>query len=558
MKAVTTNKRPARMAASTLLQLFSAARPVRRAADAMFGQYARRRIRQLDRRPPGPLQHDTLLALVRRAQSTRIGRDHDFSRIRTLADYQRRVPLREYDAFWKEYWQPAFPHLTGVTWPGPIPYLALSSGTTTGSTKYIPVSREMVASNRRAALTTLALFLAAYPRTPLFAGRIFFLGGSTDLQTLGVRSQESGVSNPATSSLTPDSCLLTPVLAGDLSGIAAREVASVLRPYTFPPLELALLHDWDEKMQRLAEGSASLPITAVSGVPSWLLVLFERLRQVTGCDYLADIWPSLRLVIHGGTKFDPYRAPFRELIGSDEVVFQETYPCSEGFVAAEDPRYGLLRLIPDHDVFFEFIPVEDLGKDRSARHTVTDLVPGVQYAVALTTCAGLWSYLVGDTVCFERRDPPLLRFTGRTRYFLSAFGEHLISEEVEKAVAQAADVTDAAVIDFHVGPVFPKQAGVAGRHRFLVEFAREPADLSRFAAELDAALGRLNVDYLAHRAGDLTLRPPEVRLVRRGGFANWLRSRGQLGGQHKVPRMDNSGQLTEELRRMLAADGPDR
>src|SRR5262249_50650482 len=209
------------------------------------------------------------------------GRDHDFARIRTVEDYQHLVPLRDYDTFWRDYWQPVFPCLQGVSWPDPIPYFALSSGTTTGSTKYLPVSAQMLASNRRAALTTLAWFRAAHPDTPLFTGRFFFLGGSTDLTSLH--------SSPH------------PVLAGDLSGIAAREVPSVLRPYTFPPLDLALLRDWERKLQLLAERSAALPITLVGGVPSWLLVLFERLQQVTGRDRIADVWPALRLVIHGGT-----------------------------------------------------------------------------------------------------------------------------------------------------------------------------------------------------------------------------------------------------------------
>jgi hypothetical protein len=517
----------------SLFQSLAGTALARRTADALLSRYAQRRVAAIDASSPNRLQRDTLVQLVRRARRTRFGQDHDFARIRTIEDYQRRVPLRDYEAFWQEYWQPAFPRLTDVTWPGRIPYFALSSGTTSGSTKHIPVSAAMVASNRRASLTTLALFLHAYPRTPLFHGRIFFLGGSTDLVVLadGVR-------------------------AGDLSGIAASEVASILRPYTFPPLDLALLGDWDRKLQLLAERSAGLPITLVSGVPSWLLVLFERLRQVTGRRSIADVWPTLRVVVHGGTRFDPYRSLFRRVIGNDSVRFLETYPCSEGFIATEDPRYDLLRLIPDHGIFFEFVPVEDLDVERPARHTLADLVPGVPYAVLLTTCAGLWSYMVGDTVCFERRDPPLLRFTGRTRYFLSAFGEHLISEEVERAIAAAAEATGAAVVDFHVGPVFPEQAASPGRHRFLVEFAQDPAELTQFAAELDVALCQLNEDYKAHRSGDLTLHQPEVCPVRRGGFQEWLRSRGQLGGQHKVPRMDNSGQLTEALSRWLQNHPP--
>jgi hypothetical protein len=419
-----------------------------------------------------------------------------------------------------------------------VPYFALSSGTTSGTTKYLPVSREMLASNRRAALTTLALFLAAHPGTPLFTGRLFFLGGSTDLQDL---ARQAG--SPARG----------PVLAGDLSGIAAREVSPLMRPYTFPPLDLALLQDWEKKLDLLARRGAVLPITMLSGVPSWLLVLFERLRQVTGKERISDVWTGLRLIIHGGTRFDPYRALFAKEIGNPAVRFLETYPSSEGFIATEDPRHGLLRLIPDHNLFFEFVPADELDAPRPTRHTVADLEPGVQYAVVLTTCAGLWSYVLGDTVCFERRDPPLLRFTGRTRHFLSAFGEHLIGEEVERAVAAAAAATGAAVVDFHVGPLFPASPAAPGRHRYLVEFAEPPADLARFAAALDTTLSALNEDYRAHRQGDLTMRAPEVMPVRRGGFADWLRSRGQLGGQHKVPRLDNGGTLTGQLTQFFQA-----
>lgn len=507
-----------------LVQRFAARPLVRRLADAGLRGYARHRTAQLDRCDAVRAQESCLLRLVRRARVTRFGRDHDFTCIRSVANYQQRVPLRTYEQFWQEYWQPAFPRLQGVTWPGSIPYFALSSGTTSGATKYVPVSKQMLASNRRAALTTLALFLAGHPGTQLFTGKAFFLGGSTDLTFLaeGVRG-------------------------GDLSGIAAREVPAILRPYTFPPLEVALLRDWEQKMTLLAERSAREPITAVGGVPSWLLVLFERLLQITGKKCIADVWPTLRVVIHGGTKFDPYQSLFRRLIGSDAVRYHETYPASEGFIAAADSRHGLLRLVPDQGIFFEFVPVHELDTDAPTRHTVADLEVGVQYAVVLTTCAGLWSYVLGDTVCFEKRDPPLLRFTGRTRYFLSAFGEHLISEEVERAVAAAAQATESEVVDFHVGPLFPASPRSPGRHRYLIEFAHAPRDLSRFAAELDAVLSRLNKDYAAHRLGDLTMRSPEVCLVARGGFTAWMRAQDKLGGQHKVPRMDNSGQLTEQL-----------
>lgn len=522
------------MTAPALIETLASCPLVRRLTDMVMGRYAAHRIGQLDRRSVDQLQRRTLLRLVRHARRTRFGRDHDFDGIRTIADYQRRVPLRTYEDFWADYWSGPFPHLADVTWPGSIPYFALSSGTTSGATKYVPLTRSMLASNQKAALTTLSLFLAAHPGTPLFTGRLFFLGGSTDLRDLAADGEN------------PSSC---PVRAGDLSGITVRTASSWLRPFTFPPEELALEKDWDVKMQQFAERGAELPITMLSGVPSWLLVLFDRLQQVTGRERIIDVWPQLRLVIHGGTKFDPYRALFAARIGDPAVHFLETYPASEGFIAAEDPRYGLLRLIPDHNIFFEFVPREELDVDRPTRHTVAEVQPGVQYAVVLTTCAGLWSYVLGDTVCFEHRDPPLLRFTGRTRYFLSAFGEHLISEEAERAVAKAAAAIGAFATDFHVGPCFPTESGRPGRHRWFVEFAEALSSetVAKFAHELDAVLGRLNEDYLAHRAGDWTMGAPEVIAVPRGGFARWMRARGRLGGQNKVPRMDNSGRITDAL-----------
>ena len=364
---------------------------------------------------------------------------------------------------------------------------------------------------------------------------MFFLGGSTDLQQLVPHRSPPGI-----------------VLAGDLSGIVAREVPALLAAVHLPAARPGLdarLGTKARAPRRAKPAVCRSRWSAACRRGCWCL--FERLLQITGRDKLIDVWPTLQVIVHGGTRFEPYRTLFRRIIGSDAVQFLETYPASEGFVAAEDPRHGLLRLIPDHHIFFEFVPVEELGQTNPTRHTVADVVPGVQYAVVLTTCAGLWSYVLGDTVCFERRDPPLLRFTGRTRYFLSAFGEHLISEEIERAVAQAAEATGAAVVDFHVGPVFPDSPGVPGRHRYLVEFAEPPADVAAFARHLDETLGKLNEDYAAHRAGDLTMLAPEVWPVRRGGFAEWMRSRGKLGGQHKVPRMDGTGQLTAEMSRMF-------
>lgn len=520
------------MPSTAFLKPIAAHRWVRQAADAVLVRYAHHRVGQLDRMDAAAVQHDTLLRLVRRASQTRFGSDHDFSRISSVADYQARVPVRTYEWFWDKYWKDRFPHLDNVTWPGKIPYYALSSGTTSGATKYIPVSREMVASNKKTAFTTLAFFRHVNPASRILTGKFFFLGGCTDL-----RQQSDGS------------------LAGDLSGIAAKEVQEFLRPYVFPPLSLSLLTNWEEKMVRFTETSAHEPITAFSGVPSWMLVLFQHLKRFTGRSTIAEVWPQLRLIIHGGAKFDPYRELFRKEIGSDAVKFCEVYPASEAFVATEDPRYQLLRIVPDHNVFFEFLPVEELDRDRPARHTLADVELGVQYAVAVTSCAGVWSYLIGDTIAFERKNPPLIRFTGRTKYFLSAFGEHLISEEVEKAVAHAAQVSGVDVLDFHVGPLFPDDPHKPGRHLYLIEFAGAAPEPSRFAQALDADLFRMNEDYEAHRKGDLTMLAPLVRAVKRGGFEEWMKARGKAGGANKVPRMDNSGNLTRDMVGWFDANG---
>ncbi len=514
-----------------LIELLVGSSPGRFIADAAFAWYAQRRVRHLDATDPADLQRETLLRLVRHAEGTRFGREHDFRGVRSVADYQRRVPLRGYEAFWDEYWRGPFPHLEDVTWPGRVPYFAQSSGTTSGATKHIPVTRQMVASNRKAAFTLAAFLLAADPAARLLRGRTFLLGGSTDLKPLSNGS-----------------------LCGDLSGIATHRVSAALRVFTFPPPELALLDDWEQKVEILAERGVGLPVTLISGVPAWLLTFFDRLLRVAGKRRVIDVWPALRVVVHGGCRFDPYRAVFREVIGSDAVQLLDTYPASEGYVATEDPRHGLLRLIPDHGVFFEFVPVSELGETSPTRHTVADIVTGTQYAVVLTTCAGLWSYILGDTVCFESRTPPLLRFTGRTKYCLSAFGEHLISDDVETAVAAAAAATGATVTDFHVGPVFPTETGRPGHHRFLIEFARPPASVSTFAASLDAGLQRSNASYAAYRVGDVSLGPPEVMAVPVGGFTAWMRSAGKVGGQHKVPRMDGTGKLTGELSRRFQGE----
>jgi hypothetical protein len=479
------------------------------------------RTRNIASQDPVQVQAASLLRLVTKARQTRFGRDHGFERIRTIADFQAAVPLRTYEALWNDYLRAHYPVFDNLTWPGRIPYLALTSGTTQGATKYIPVSPEMVASNRKAAQTMVAYHLDARPRSRLFHGRLFFLGGTAALEepAQGVRQ-------------------------GDLSGIAAIELSDFLRPYTFPALHLALESNWDRKLALLARQSASERITLVSGVPSWLLMLFQRILTETDKATIGEVWPDLELVVHGGVKFDPYEKAFRDILGRDDIRLQETYPCSEGFIAFGDPKSGLLRLLLDHGLFYEFVPLAEIDSPAPARHWLGTAKVGVNYAIVVSTCAGMWAHVIGDTIRFESLDPPLFHFTGRTKYTLSAFGEHLINEEIESAIATAASASHSAVSDWHVGPVFE---GALGYHQYVVEFLEAPIDPDQFRRLLDHDLAQHNADYLAHRAEGVGLPLPALVVARSGAFNSWMRSRGKLGGQNKVPRMDGTGGITREL-----------
>ena len=499
--------------------------PIRSAVNAGFLAYSIRRIRELEHADPVDLQRRTLLDLVREARKTRFGLDHRFEAVDSVEAYQAAVPLRTYEDLWEAYLKDRYPRFDDLTWPGRIPFLATTSGTTTGTTKYIPVTRPMIASNRKAAQTMIAHHLASRPDSRLFRGKLFMLGGSTALDY-----PDPGVGQ------------------GDLSAITARTITPLLRPYSFPPIDLALDPSWDRKLTLMAERSLSEPITLVSGVTSVLLSLFRRLLDLSGKSTIAEVWPTLEVVVHGGVKFDPYRESTLAFLGDDSIRVQESYPCSEGFVAFGDRETGLLRLVFDHGIFFEFVPTDELGSASPTRHWLGNAEVGVNYAIVVSTCAGLWSHAIGDTVRFERLVPPLISFTGRTKYTLSPFGEHLISEEIEAAIAGASSTTGASVRDWHVGPVFE---GPTGHHRYVVEFLRAPDDLGAFRRALDDDLVRRNDHYAWFRAEGGGMPAPSVVVVKAGGFDDWMRSRGKLGGQHKVPRIDSSGRLTEELMAFL-------
>ncbi len=505
-------------------------------ATPLFRLYARHRLRTLARQDAVDIQRRELLRLLETAKGTAFGRDHGFTDLRTVEAFQNRVPLRRYEEFWESYWRASFPRLVDCCWPGTIPYFAETSGTTTGATKHIPVTHAMNRANMRAAADLLVHHLVNRPQSRLFAGRSFMLGGSTALRELA-----------------PD------IWSGDLSGIAAKAMPWWARLRYYPPRKLETIADWEEKIAALAPRAIEQDIRSISGMPSWLLIFFDRLgalRPEWG-RRLAGIWPELELLVHGGVQFVPYRPVFRELLAGSQAETREVYVASEGFIAVADRGDGEgLRLLVDTGLFFEFVPVDELASSRPTRHWLADVDLDVNYAVVLSSCAGVWAYVLGDTVRFVDRAPPRILVTGRTSYTLSAFGEHLIDEEIEKAVAEAAAAIGRRVVDYSVGAVYPETERDLGGHLYIVEFDAEVPDataLDAFARLVDDALAAGNDDYRVHRARGFALRAPRVDAVPPGTFAAWMKRRGQLGGQHKVPRIINDEELLRDLRTFVEA-----
>ena len=489
---------------------------------------ARRRLTALARMDAVAAQRDTLRQLLRTAARTRFGRAHQFCSIRTVRDYQARVSLRTYEAFWDEWWQTAFPRLRNVTWPGLIPFFAQSSGTTGSTTKRIPVSREGLRSNVGAGFDTMAFHLAARPASRVFGGRNMLLGGSSALERLA----------PG-------------VYAGDLSGIAAAEMPALLRARAFPPRDLALLGDWQAKIAALAPRSLDADVRSISGTPSWMLLFFDEVARLRpdAPRRLAALYPALELAVHGGVAFAPYRDAMAAWLEGSRAETREVYPASEGFIASADrgPGEGL-RLVVDRGLFFEFVRPAELDHPAPDRRWLATADLGVEYALVLSTNSGLWSYVVGDTVTLIERDPPRVLITGRTAYTLSAFGEHLIAAELDTAVTEAARACGTAVNDYAAGALLG--GGTRGGHVFVVE-ADPPIAAQPFAEHLDSNLARLNADYADHRRGGFGMDPPDVRLVPSGTFSAWMASRGKLGGQNKVPRVINDPALLDGLLRFI-------
>ncbi|MBL9078187.1 MAG: GH3 auxin-responsive promoter family protein [Planctomycetes bacterium] len=482
----------------------------------MAARLARRRLATLRRHAgsPGEPQQELLLRLMDRMARTAFGRQHGLAGVRTPGDLAAAVPLQDY-ASMAPWWERARRGEPDVTWPGPVRFWAISSGTTAGE-KYLPVTGATIASSRRGGFDALVPHLAA-GGGDLFDGKLLFLGGSTALRRDG------------------------PVFVGDNTGIMALHVPRCLSSWHTPHASIRAIPDWEAKIAAAAAQTAAEDLRLLAGVPSWIVMFGEAVlahcraqgRDVTT---LAEVWPNLRLFVHGGVTFAPYRTRVLELVGQD-LRCTDTYSASEGgMLAVQDTRDdpAMLPLL-DRGAFFEFVPLDELGAASPRRFAADRIEPGVDYAVAVTTDAGIVSYLLGDVVRFTQRDPLRLVFAGRTAQSLNAFGEHVSGGELERGVAAAASATEAVVSEFAVTVSYPTADEPMGCHCYLIEFHREPSDLHLFARLLDESLRRGNEDYATHRS--YGLRAPVVEAVPPGLFTAWLRRHGKLGGQHKMPRV---------------------
>lgn len=481
------------------------------------------------REQPHELQAAVLRHLLGRAQGTAWGRRYGYEAGLNAREFASRVPVSTYEQLYPEL-EKVLQGQPDVLWPGSSPrWQAKSSGTTNARSKFIPLTQEALEGNHyRAGRDMLALSTHLYPQHRLLAGKTLSLGGTHTPSPFG-----------------------GPARAGDVSALIMQSLPSWAETLRTPPLPLALLDEWEEKIERIARHVLTQDVRVLAGVPTWMIVLLRRVVELAGAQHIAEVWPQLGLFLHGAVAFGPYRELFRQLIPSPQMRYLEIYNASEGYFALQDePDSEELLLLLDHGIYYEFLPATEFDSPTPHPVPLTDVTIGPNYALVISTSAGLWRYLVGDTVRFTSLQPYRVRITGRTKHFLNAFGEEVVIENAEAAVTAASQATGVQVRDFTAAPVY-FEVGVGasrGGHEWAIEcVGPPPADQGRFAQVLDQTLRQLNSDYDAKRHRNLALAPPLVHFVSNGAFESWLRSRGPLGGQRKVPRLSNSRQVLEEV-----------
>lgn len=476
---------------------------------------------------PEALQHEVLNYLISKGKQTEYGRNHLMGAVDNYEDFRDRLPICTYEDLKSDIDRMRHGD-EDVLWPGQTRWYAKSSGTTNDKSKFIPISPEGLKNiHYKGGADVVALYLRNHPDSRIFDGKSLILGGSHS-----PNYDQNGS------------------LVGDLSAILIENINPIVNFFRVPKKKTALLSDFEVKRDRIAKECMSKNVTNISGVPSWMLSVLVRILELSGKQHLEEVWPNLEVFFHGGITFTPYRNQYESLITSANMRYMETYNASEGFFGIQDdPSDKSMLLMLDYDVFYEFIPLEDIGSDNPHIVPLEAVELERNYAMVITTSCGLWRYMIGDTVKFTSKKPYKFLITGRTKYFINAFGEELIMDNAEKALAYACEHSGAQISEYTAAPVYMDMHAKC-RHQWLIEFTKDPDSMDHFARLLDQKLQQINSDYEAKRSHDVTLQHLEVVKARQNLFNDWLKSKQKLGGQHKVPRLSNSRKNMEELLEM--------
>jgi flagellar biosynthesis chaperone FliJ len=498
--------------------------------NSVFTWFMKKRIHQIElfMKYPNEVQEEWFEQLIAGAENTEWGRKYQYKSIGNLNQFKERVPIQTYDTL-KPYIERMLAGEQNILWPTEIRWFAKSSGTTSDRSKFIPVSEEALEEcHFKGGKDMLTLYCNNRPDAKLFTGKSLTLGGSHQVSQLN-----------------------TDTFFGDLSAVIMKNLPLWAEFYRTPDLEIALLENFEEKIEKMAQVTKDVNVTGISGVPTWNILLFKRILEITGKNNLLEVWPNLELYFHGAVNFTPYREQFKKLIPREDMYYLETYNASEGFFGIQDIEApGEMLLMLDYGIFYEFMPLEYLGEEHPITLTLDEVELGKNYALVISTNAGLWRYLIGDTVRFTSLSPYRIQITGRTKHFINAFGEEVIIDNAERALDEACRQTGALIKEYTAGPVYFED-NKAGGHEWVIEFEKKPAEFDRFVDLLDETLRKINSDYDAKRFKDMALRRPIVHMAQKGTFFNWMKERGKLGGQHKVPRLANSREYLDDILKVL-------
>jgi hypothetical protein len=474
---------------------------------------------------PAAAQRHVLQSLISDAQYTVFGKKYNFARLFTIKEFKQRVPLQEYDDM-RPYIERMMQGEENVLWNTPVTWFAKSSGTTNDKSKFIPVSEESLKENHfRASKDVLTKYYNNFPNSGLLTGKGLVVGGSHTINKVNDEIQY-----------------------GDLSAVLMQNSPFWGQWLRTPELSIALLDEWENKIEQLALVTSQENVTSLAGVPTWTLLLMKRILEITGKKTIGEVWPNLELYMNGGVSFIPYRDQFEKIIGKP-INYLEIYNASEGFIAAQEkPNDDGLLLFTEHGIFYEFMPVSEYGDKHAKTFSLNHVKLNTNYAIVISTTGGLWRYIMGDTISFTSLDPYKIKITGRLKHYMNAFGEEVIVDNADKAVAIAARQTNAIVKDYTAAPVYFTENS-NGAHEWVIEFEKAPDDLAAFTAAMDAALKDINSDYEAKRHKNIALRMPIVHAVAEGTFTKWLKKKNKVGGQHKVPRLSNDRTVLEEIKK---------